>query len=45
MTAKTSEQPTLLLEGGTVLTMDADRTRFDDGYVLIRGREIEAVRR
>ena len=43
MTAKTSEQPTLLLEGGTVLTMDADGTRFDDGYVLIRGREIEAV--
>jgi 5-methylthioadenosine/S-adenosylhomocysteine deaminase len=43
MTANTSERPALLLDGGTVLTMDADRTRFEDGCVLIRGGEIEAV--
>lgn len=32
-----------LVEGGVVLTMDAQRSRYDDGYVLIRDGMIAAV--
>ena len=30
----------ILVEGGTVVTMDAARSRYDDGYVLVRDGEI-----
>jgi 5-methylthioadenosine/S-adenosylhomocysteine deaminase len=33
----------ILIEGGTVVTMDAARSRYDDGYVLIRDGAIAAV--
>lgn len=33
----------ILIEGGTVVTMDAGRSRYDDGYVLIRDGGIAAV--
>ncbi|MCD6013942.1 MAG: amidohydrolase [Solirubrobacterales bacterium] len=33
----------VLVEGGTVVTMDAARSRYDDGYVLVRDGEIAAV--
>lgn len=33
----------VLIEGGAVITMDAERSRHDDGYVLIAGGEIRAV--
>lgn len=33
----------ILIEGGTVVTMDAARSRHDDGYVLIRDGGIAAV--
>jgi 5-methylthioadenosine/S-adenosylhomocysteine deaminase len=33
----------LLVHGGCVVTMDAARTRFDDGFVLARDGVIEAV--
>jgi 5-methylthioadenosine/S-adenosylhomocysteine deaminase len=42
MGAEVFPAPTLI-EGGTVLTMDAEGTRYEDGYVLIRDGEIAAV--
>jgi len=33
----------LLIEHGAVFTVDADRRRFDDGFVHVRGAEIVAV--
>jgi 5-methylthioadenosine/S-adenosylhomocysteine deaminase len=39
----TPEPAELLIERGAVYTVDAERRRFDDGYVHIRGREIAAV--
>jgi 5-methylthioadenosine/S-adenosylhomocysteine deaminase len=39
----TRERVDLLIAGGTVVTMDADRRVFDDGAVAIRGDAIVAV--
>ena len=38
-----ADRPTLLVRGGTVLTMDPDRRVLDPGYVAVRGSEIIGV--
>jgi 5-methylthioadenosine/S-adenosylhomocysteine deaminase len=38
-----SEARKTLIEGGAVITMDAERRRYEDGYVLIDGGAITAV--
>jgi 5-methylthioadenosine/S-adenosylhomocysteine deaminase len=44
MTATPAPEPAdILLDGGLVVTMDADRQVFDPGVVAIRGNEIVAV--
>lgn len=43
MTGDGSGTGAVLIDGGMVLTMDAERSRFAEGRVLMRGGEIEAV--
>lgn len=43
MMVEDGAQAAVLIEGGAVVTMDAERSRHVDGYVLVRGSEIAAV--
>jgi 5-methylthioadenosine/S-adenosylhomocysteine deaminase len=43
MMATGEAAPRLLIEGGAVVSMDGERSRHSDGYVLLEGAEIAAV--